>query len=255
MTTDRTTRMGAIELDGGDAIECYQAMPDGPPRGGVLVIHEIWGLQDQTRTIADRLADEGHAVFAPDVLSRIGVDPVAGADLERLRFHATDEERTREQPRLRELFSAAYAPDYTAWSVGALQRTLDALAAVTGVGDRLAVVGFCFGGGLAFQLAAADPRVLAAVPFYGRGPDRRTLARIHAPVLAFYGADDEPLMGDLPRLTAEAEAAGVDFDPVVYPGAKHAFFNDLNPIVYDRDAAEDAGTRMHAFIERAFATD
>ncbi len=243
--------------DAGTGIDAVVLHPDGegpdhPPRGGLVVIHEIWGLQEQTLAIARRFADDGFVVIVPDVLSRIGVDPIAGAELERLRFHATEEERIREQPRLRELFSSAFDPAYTAWAVEALRRTVDVLAAEPGVDGRIAVTGFCFGGGLAFQLAAADDRVRIALPFYGRGPDRETLARISVPVLAFYGGMDEPLMTDLPRLVADAESEGVAFEPVVYPGAQHAFFNDMNALVHDRDASRDAHRRLLAAIDAAF---
>ncbi len=249
-----TTTMITIPLAGSpEPVACYTATPAGPVRGGIIVIHEIWGLQEQTRKIADRFAADGYVAFAPDVLSQAGIDPAVGAELERLRYEADDEERVREQPRLREVFSAARAPENAAWAVGALSAVVDVLAGSPGVGSRIAVTGFCYGGGLAFQLAAADPRVRAALPYYGRAPEREVLARIGAPVLAFYGQDDPPLMEDLPRLIADAEAERMTFDHVVYPGAQHAFFNDLNAHVYDRDAAEDSYRRSLEFLERAFA--
>lgn len=244
-----------VDLDDGSgaAIECFVARPSGQPIGAVIVIHEVWGIQEQTRSIARRLAGDGFIAIAPDVLSEIGVDETAGADLERLRFHATDEERHREQQRLRDLFSAAFAPEYTAWAVSALSKVVDAALAMDGIEGRVAVTGFCFGGSLAWQLVAADERVLAAIPFYGRGPDRSALDRIRVPVLAIYGGLDQPLMDDLPRLTADAEAAGVVMETVVYPDAEHAFFNDLNPAVHDADAAADAYVRLVAQLELVFA--
>lgn len=246
-------RIRIVADEAGTEIDAVLVRPEGEPRGGIVVIHEIWGLQEQTRLIAERLAGEGYVAIAPDVLSNAGVDPVSGAELERLRYEATEEEQLREQPRMREALSAARDPAYTAWAVEALRRAVDALAAEEGVEGRIAATGFCFGGSLAFQLAAADPRIRVTLPFYGRGPDRETLARIRVPILAFYGQDDEPLMEDLPRLVMDARDEDVEFQQVVYPGAQHGFFNDLNPHVYDRAAAEDARARLLAALETAFA--
>lgn len=231
-----------------EELEAYLSMPDGQPKGGIVVIHEIWGMQDHFRDIADRFAALGYVAIAPDVLSHAGIDPAAGADLARLRFEATEEERTREQPRLREAFSATRAVEYTAWAVAALRAVVDVLGQTPGVDGRIAVTGYCFGGGLSFQLAAADDRVRAAIPYYGRAPEEATLARITAPVLAFYGSLDEPLMATLPQLETDAAAAGLDFQAVVYDGAKHAFFNDTNATTYDEAAAADSWQRSLAFL-------
>ena len=76
-------RMGRAEVTlDGDDFETYVAVPDGPPRGWALVlIHEIWGLVDHIRDVADRLAGEGYLVMAPDVLSEAGITPQVGAEL------------------------------------------------------------------------------------------------------------------------------------------------------------------------------
>jgi len=233
---------------GDEQIEAYLATPAGAVRGGVIVIHEIWGMQDHFRDIANRFADLGYVAVAPDVLSHAGIDPAVGAELARLRFEAGEEERTREQPRLREAFSATRSPDYTTWAVRALRAVVDLLAATPGVDGRIAVTGYCFGGGLSFQLAAADSRVRAALPYYGRAPEGAVLGAIEAPVLAFYGSLDEPLMATLPQLEAAAAAAGVDFRAVVYDGARHAFFNDTNATTYDEPAASDSWRQSIDFL-------
>ena len=238
-----------------EQLQAYLAMPDGPAQGGVVVIHEIWGMQDHFRDIADRFAALGYVAVAPDVLSHAGIDPAAGAELARLRFQATEKERSREQPRLREAFSATRAAEYTAWAVASLRAVVDMLAETPGVDGRIAVTGYCFGGGLSFQLVAADDRVRAAIPYYGRAPEESVLARITAPVLAFYGSLDEPLMTALPQLEADAAAAGLDFQAVVYDGAKHAFFNDANASTYDAAAAADSWRRSLAFLSEHLDQD
>jgi carboxymethylenebutenolidase len=113
---------------------------------------------------------------------------------------------------------------------------------------RIAVTGFCFGGTYSFALAAADPRVRAAVPFYGTAPDADAVARIACPVLALYGEDDPRIMATLPEARKAMADAGVAFTEKIYPGARHAFFNDTNATAYDAAAAGDAWARTLAFL-------
>jgi carboxymethylenebutenolidase len=236
-----------IELDNGD-FSAYVATPTGAVRGGLVVIHEIWGLQDHIIDVAERFAGEGYLVVAPDLLSHVGLRPDVGAELLRLRTSADPGEQTRVQPMLRERMAPIQAPEYASWAVQALRHTLDYLAAQPGV-DRVGVVGYCFGGSYSFALAAADDRISVAVPFYGSPPEQTDVAAIHCPVLAFYGDQDQRLMDSLPAVTGAMSAAGVDFTAKVYPGVGHAFFNDANPHSYDATAAEDAWQRTLAALE------
>ncbi len=240
------------ELDG-PAVDAYLARPAGAVQGGVVLVHEVWGLQPHIRDVADRFAAEGFVTLAPDLLTRSGIDPQTGAELQRLSFEAPEEERVAAQPRLREAFAVGHSPQFAQWAVEVLGRAVDRLVAEPGVDDRIGVVGFCFGGTYAFALAGADSRVRAAVPFYGSPPDERTLARTTAPVLAFYGSEDRRLMDGLPELERAAAAAGADLTPVVYDGCRHAFFNDTNATTYDETAARDAWRRTIAFLRAAFA--
>lgn len=242
----------AITLETGeDSFDVYVARPEGEPIGGLVLIHEIWGLVDHIRDVADRYAAIGWLVAAPDILSHAGVAPALGAELHALFNSADPEVRTAAQPRMREALTTARAPEYGAWAVHALRATLDWLEAA-GAGARLAVTGFCFGGTYAFALAAADDRVRAVVPFYGTAPGADDIARIQAPVLAIYGEQDPALIDALPTVTAAMADAGVDFESVVYPGAAHAFFNDTG-LRYDADAAADAWRRATAFLAERVA--
>jgi carboxymethylenebutenolidase len=231
-----------IELDDGD-FTAYVATPTGPVRGGLVVVHEIWGLHDHITDVADRFAAEGYLVVAPDLLSHVGLAPDVGAELFRLRTSADPAEQTRAQPMLRERMAPLQAPEYATWAVDALRHTVDYLAGQPGVLDRIGVVGFCFGGSYAFALAAADDRVRLAVPFYGSPPEQTEIAAISCPVLAFYGDRDQRLMDSLPAVTEAMTSAGVDFTAKVYQGVGHAFFNDTNPHSYDATAAGDAWQR------------
>ncbi|WP_425956513.1 dienelactone hydrolase family protein [Xylanimonas sp. McL0601] len=241
-----------IDLDGFAAYR--SAPPEGTPvQGGLVVIHEIWGLVDHIRDVADRFAAEGYVVLAPDILSRGGITPEVGAELHRLRASDDEAERTREQPRMREAMTKARQPGYGEWAVGALRRAVDRLLEEPGVDGRVAVTGFCFGGSYAFALAAADPRVRAAAPFYGSPPASADAAAITCPVHAFYGRDDERLMAGLPEVERTLRDAGVEFEATVYDGAGHAFFNDTNARTYVPGAAADAWRRVLTFLAEALA--
>ena len=240
-----------IEL--ADNLTAYRAEPVGEVRGGLVLIHEIWGLVEHITDVADRFAAEGYLVIAPDILSNAGVSPEVGDELQRLVFHSDEKTRTEAQPLMREKLAASHAPEYAAWAVDVLTTAVDYLAAQPGIDGRIAVTGFCFGGGYSFALAAADPRVRAAVPFYGYPPEPDSVAAIGCPVLAFYGDADERLMASLPALTASMADAGVAFTAQTYDGAGHAFFNDTNSITYVPDAAADSFARALAFLRTSLA--
>lgn len=232
----------------GTEFDVYLAAPDGAPKGALVVVHEIWGMQPHIREVADRFAAAGYLVAAPDILTRAGVAPELGQELFALMHHPDEEVRVTAQPRLRDALTEARSPGYAKWATGALVATVDELAEQPGVDGRIGVVGFCFGGTFAFLLAAADDRVRAAVPFYGRAPQADRLADIHCPVLALYGQDDAPLVEALPELRSQMTEAGVPFADVVYPDAGHAFFNDAGPR-YVAAAATDAWNRTRAFLD------
>jgi len=241
-----------ITLETPDAsFDAYVARPAGEPIGGLVLIHEIWGLVDHIRDVADRYAAEGWLVAAPDILTHGGVAPALGEELFALLNSDDEEARTAAQPRMREALAGMRAPEYAAWAVGALRTTLDwleaALGQAQGASDRLAVTGFCFGGTYSFALAVADDRIRAVAPFYGTAPAPEDIAKIQAPILAVYGRHDPALIDALPAVTQAMADAGVTFEPVVYPDAAHAFFNDTGRR-YRADDAADAWRRVTAFL-------
>ncbi|PJJ55775.1 dienelactone hydrolase family protein [Compostimonas suwonensis] len=243
---------GGGEGRDGEILTAYRSEPTGEIRGALILIHEIWGLVEHIRQVADRYAAQGYLVIAPDLLSGVGITPDAGLELMALMSEPDEEKRLAAQPRLRESFAPAYAPEYGEWATAALGRVVDYLVEQPGVQGRIGVLGFCFGGTYGFALAAADTRVRVAVPFYGQAPEADRIAGIHCPVLAFYGGQDERLMTALPEVEREMAAAGVDFTATVYPDAGHAFFNDTGSR-YDADAAADSWARSTEFLARALA--
>lgn len=235
-------------------VHAYRADPPGQVKGGLIVIHEIWGLVDHIKSVADRFAAEGYLVLAPDILSDAGVPPEVGEELFTRLYLSDEPTRLAAQPDLRAIFTPTRSPEFAASAVAALRATVDFLAVQPGVGDRMLVTGFCFGGTFSFALAAADDRLLGAVPFYGSAPAPDAMAGIRCPVLAIYGSADEHLMNALPEVTRNFDAAGVDFESKVYEGSKHAFFNDTNTTTYDPEAAADAWSVTLRFLDDRLAS-
>ncbi len=196
--------------------------PAADVRGGVLVIHENKGLNDWVRSVAGRFAGAGYSALAIDLLSEDGgtgkfTDP---ADA-----------------------TAALSKVPTDRFVADLKSGIDELQ--RRVGDKkVAAVGFCFGGGLVWQLlASGEPRLAAAVPFYGPLPDNPDFAGSKAAVLAFYGALDTRVTSTKDAAVAALQRAGLVNDVIVEPDADHAFFNDTGER-YNPAAAADAWRKV-----------
>ena len=113
--------------------------------------------------------------------------------------------------------------------------------------DRIGSVGFCFGGAMSARLATVDPDLRAAVIFYGQNPPLADVPRVRARVLGLYGGEDPGITSTIPELAEAMGKAGHRFDYHVYPGAKHAFFNDTRPN-YQKESAVDAWDRVTRFF-------
>ena len=230
-------------------LTAYRAEPSGRPRGAVVVIQEIWGLVDHVKDIADRVAAQGYVAVAPDLLGHVGLTPEVGGEIFALMTSADEHERLDAQPRMRAATTPARQPQFAAWAVPALSAVVDSLVDEAGIDGRVGVMGFCFGGTYAFALAAADPRLRAALPFYGSFPEHAEPATIRCPILAFYGENDHGITDGVPDLESRMAAAGVDFTARVYHGVDHGFFNDTAPSRYNAEVAADAWERTLSFLD------
>jgi carboxymethylenebutenolidase len=230
-------------------LTAYRADPPGEVRGGIVVIQEIWGLADHITDVADRFAEEGYIAIAPDLLGHIGLTPEVGAELQQL-MSADEATRTAAQPRMRETLGGARSPEFAAWAVPALRAVVDLLVEQPEVDGSVGVVGFCFGGSYSFALALAEPRLRAAIAFYGDFPETGDPATIACPVLAFYGEEDHGITDGVPELEQRMADAGVDFTARLYHRVGHAFFNDTSPSRYNAEAAADAWQRSLDFLGR-----
>ncbi|MEI7915874.1 MAG: dienelactone hydrolase family protein [Mycobacteriaceae bacterium] len=199
------------------------------PRGAVLVIHENKGLNDWVRSVAGRLAGIGYSALAIDLLSEEGGTA------------------TFSDPAEATAALAAAAPQRF---VADLKSGLDELARRE-PDHTLGAVGFCFGGGMVWQLlAAGEPRLAAAAPFYGPLPEGADFAGSpNAAVFAVYGALDDRVNASRPAAQAALEKADLVFDIVVEPDADHAFFNDTGKR-YNPAAAADVWRRLQDWFAR-----
>jgi carboxymethylenebutenolidase len=203
--------------------------PAAKPRGGVLVIHENRGLTPHIRQVAGRLAASGYSALALDLLSEEGG------------IGAFPDEAT---------VPAALA------AIPPARFDADMKAAVTELARRvprmvLAAIGFCFGGGMVWRLLAAkEPRLDAAAPFYGPFPEGGDLRGNRAAVLGVYGGLDTRVGATLPAARAALEAARLEHELLTFTEADHAFFNDTGPR-FNASAAEEAYRRVVAWFDAA----
>lgn len=203
----------------------YLARPEGEgPFPGVVVIHEIFGLNENIRDITRRFAGEGYAALAVDLfVGRNRAVCIA-------RFMGAALAGSLDHSGIRDLKAAL--------SVLAEQRQVDE--------DRIGAIGFCMGGGFAVAWACTDDRLKAIAPYYGVNPRPLEAVSRSCPVVGSYPEKDFTARSGR-RLDAELERHGIPRDVKVYSGARHSFFNDRGR-AYDPAAAEDSWRRTLAFF-------
>jgi carboxymethylenebutenolidase len=188
------------------------------PRGALLVIHENKGLTEHFRAFPGRLAAAGYASIAVDLLSAEGGTASLG------------------EPANATAALGKVAPErFLADSLSAFDE-LEKRAP----GKKIGAMGFCFGGGMTWRLIASkDPRLAAAVPFYGRLPEGADFTGSKAAVLGMYAELDARVNESRDAAKAALEKAGLTHEIMTYQGADHAFFNDTGQR-YNANAATEA---------------
>jgi carboxymethylenebutenolidase len=119
---------------------------------------------------------------------------------------------------------------------------------------NVGVIGFCWGGGMANQVAINSPALKAAVPYYGRQPTPEDVIKIKASLLLHYAGDDERINKGIPEFEDALKKASVDYRLYMYEGAKHAFNNDMNKARYHKEAAGLAWKRTIEFLKEKLKT-
>ena len=221
----------------GRSLQAYVVYPEVKQKATVVVlIHEIFGLSDWAKEMADEIAAEGYIVVAPDLLSGLG--PKGGGSSE-----FADQE--------------AAVKAVSGLDASVVTADLDAAAdygkKLPSANGKLTVAGFCWGGGKTFAFATHRKDLSAAFVFYGPPPSDVTT--IVAPVYGFYAGNDSRIGATLPDTITAMKAAGKKFDPVTYDGAGHGFMRageDPSPTTTpaNKEAREKGFTRLLMLLKQ-----
>jgi carboxymethylenebutenolidase len=189
-------------------VNCFLVFPEVKHKAtAVVVIHEIFGLTDWAESLADELAAAGYIAIAPDLLSGMGKGGKGTAGF-------SDRQETIQA--IRSLPANQVTAD--------LGAAADYVAKLPSCNGKVAVAGFCWGGGQSFRFATNNKKIKAAFVFYGPGPkDEKAVERIRCPVYGFYGGNDNRINAGLPETEKLMKNAGKKFEPVIYEGAGHGF--------------------------------
>jgi carboxymethylenebutenolidase len=224
-----------VNLKHGDrTVSAFVVYPEVKTKAPVIIlIHEIFGLSDWAKEMADELAGQGFIVVAPDLLSGFGPNN-GGSDA----FPSMD----------------ATTKAVSGLDAAGVNADLDAAAdyakKIPAANGKIAVAGFCWGGGKSFAFAAHRKDLSAAFVFYGPGPSDVTT--ITAPVYGFYAGNDARIGATIPATTEAMKAAGKKYDPVTYDGAGHGFMRageapDASPA--NKAAREQGFTRLVTLVK------
>jgi len=221
---------------GSRTVQAFVVYPEVKEKAPVvLVIHEIFGLSNWARSMADDLAAAGYIAIAPDLLSGFG--PSGGG---------TDQfaDQSARVKAVSGLDPKIVTSD--------LDATADYAKKLPASNGKLAVVGFCWGGSNSFAFATHRKDLSAAFVFYGTGPDAGAIASISAPVYGFYAGNDSRVDATVPGTTEAMKAAGKKYEPVTYDGAGHGFMRageapDASP--ENAKAREEGLKRLTALLK------
>jgi carboxymethylenebutenolidase len=204
----------------------------------VVVIHEIMGLTDWVRSVADQLAEAGYIAIAPDLLSGVGTGEGGTAAFA---------DRAAVGQAIRDLPADQVTAD--------LNAVADYVAKLPAANGKVAVAGFCYGGSQTFRLATNREKLAAAFVFYGSGPDNKeAIAKIKAPVYGFYGGNDARVNATIPKSQELMKEAGKKYEPVIYEGAGHGFMrageDPANTNEANKKARDEAWARWKDLLKK-----
>ena len=227
LTEENITYPGAA----GTTMRAYLVRPKkGRKLGTVVVIHENRGLTPHIKDMTRRVAQAGYLALGVDALSPFGGTPA-------------DEDKGREL--IGQLDPQQNLENYLA-ALTYLRQHPDG-------NGKTGCVGFCWGGGMANQLAVHDPKLNAAVAYYGRQPEAAEVPNIKAALLLHYAGLDERIDAGIPAYEAALKAAHVPYQLFIYPGVNHAFNNDTSPARYNAEAATLAWSRTLGLFKEKLA--
>jgi carboxymethylenebutenolidase len=205
----------------------YLARPKGDEKlPGLVVIHENRGLNAHIEDVTRRVALEGFLAIAPDALSPLG---------------GTPEDPDKAPSLIQKLDSQSTIQNYVA-----AVRYLKTHPVSTG---KVGAIGFCWGGGMANQVAVNSPDILAVVPYYGMQPAPEDVSKIKASLLLHYAGNDERINKGIPAYEEVLKKQSIDYKMYIYEGAQHAFNNDTAAARYNKEAAQLSWQRTISFLK------
>jgi carboxymethylenebutenolidase len=216
----------------GRTVQAFVAYPEVKTKAPVIIlIHEIFGLSDWAKEMADELAGAGYIVIAPDLLSGLGPNN-GGTDA----FPSQD----------------AITKAVSGLDNATVMADLDAAAnfakTIPAANGKLAVTGFCWGGFKSFAFATHRKDLSAAFVFYGGPPPAADMKNITAPVYGFYAGNDARISATIPQAITDMKAAGKKYEPVTYEGAGHGFMrageDPTNTVEANKKARNEGFARM-----------
>lgn len=227
--TDPRVRTEDVTYPGSQGpVKGYVARPASADKApAVVVIHENRGLHPHIMDVTRRFATVGYVALAPDLLSSVGGTP------------ASEDEALAKFAQIRQ--SPAALADALA--------SVDYLRARPDATGKVGVVGFCWGGGIANEIAASGAGIGAAVVFYGAAPALDKVPAIRAPLLLHYAGNDGFVNPTVPAFEAALKANGKTYTMYTYEGTQHAFHNDTAGPRYDSAAAKLAWARTIEFLD------
>jgi carboxymethylenebutenolidase len=222
-----------VRTTAGDSVRAWLVYPERPSRAPVVVVvHEVYGLTPWIRGVADQLAAAGFVAVAPDLLTGRNIP---GAPL-------------NPNPQAAQVAVRALRPDDVHRQLRAVADHVMRLPAAL---PRYGIVGFCWGGGVAFEHAVRSPSLAAAVVYYGVSPAPASLASVRAPVLGLYGSDDARVNNTVPAADSAMRALGKTYRVITYEGAGHGFLRQIDERQgANRNAAERAWPEMITWFRR-----
>jgi carboxymethylenebutenolidase len=214
-------------------IKGYLVQPKNAKKqmGCVLVIHENRGLTPHIKDITRRIAKEGFIALGIDGLSPFGGTP-------------TNEDEGR----------ALIGKLDAKQNIENMLSGLTFLRNLKNSNQKTACIGFCWGGGIVNDLAAADPNLTVGVPYYGRQIDATFVTKIKAKLMLHYAGLDDRINAGIPAYESALKSNQIDYQLFIYEGAQHAFNNDSSPARYQKETALLAWDRTMAFFKKYLAT-
>lgn len=219
-----------VKVSHGDrTVHSFVAYPEKSEDAlAVIVIHENRGLTDWVRSFADQMAAEGYIAIAPDLLSEFSESTSKTSD-----FASSDAAR-----------DAIYQldPEQVTQDLKAVRAYIADVPASNG---KVAVMGFCWGGSQTFRFATNSDEIVAALPFYGTGPeDYEAIKRISVPVYGFYGENDQRVNATIESSADMMKKAGNTYEYEIYPGAGHAYMRSGDDPQGDQASKEATAKSM-----------